>query len=278
MISSILSMANNALIYGHRPVAARTGAAAPADGFSYREEQEVRETETSSVESRQPAQEDRFTASLAARLRETGVTGPDGAERIARVTSQAREIVSQIRREDGQAEANQAMAQILTTATGENADVVLAGIAAARPAPSASKPLPGEEGVPAETAEMTPEDLKASVSTPSDEEIARRAADKVADKAAEAQASPPPRPVTENAASAVRTALDEMEAFAPAAAKADVERNFMSLVNKAEAAGAYQAAPANGQYAQFASSAPRAYQAAYSANRPGPGSLLSVRV
>jgi hypothetical protein len=288
MISSLLSMANNALIYTHKPVARAGGAVPPVNGPSYQDEQEVRENESRHVsETRPAAQEDRFSESLASRLRETGLTGPDSSGKIGEVTAKAREVVSQIRREDGASEANRAMAQILTSATGENADAVLSGIAARHSVPTQGKnPLPGEEEIPEETASRTPQDLQESAAEPSADEVARRAADLAAEKAAKSQAVPPASSGTRDTASAVRSALDEIEAFSPQAAKADAEGKFFSMVNKAEAQGVAAAASSYGAYGsggygaygQPGSSVPPAYQAAYSGRLPNPGSLLSVRV
>ncbi|MDR1038541.1 MAG: hypothetical protein LBT40_18825 [Deltaproteobacteria bacterium] len=319
MISSLLSMANNALIYTHKPVTRAGGASPPINGPSYQDEREVRESESRYVgETRPAAQEDRFSESLASRLRETGLTGPDSAERIAAVTDQAREVVSQIRREDGAAEANRAMAQILTEASADNAEEVIAAVASgqgagelamasqssssparsagARPAgPPPGGPPPAaaeddeddeetlaeylerlrEESLEEEAAK-TAEDLKESVASTSADEVAGLAADRIADELATSSAVPPAPPRAETAASAVRSALDEIEAFAPQAAKADVEGKFFSMVNKAQAqsAGAY----GSSGYGAAQSSVPPAYQAAYSGRVPNPGSLLSVRV
>jgi hypothetical protein len=281
MISSILTMANNALIYNYKPVSRAGGAAPPPGNVSYREEQETRGTETRDFKENGAAgRADRFSDSLATRLRETGLTGPDASSRIAQVTSQAREVVSQIRREEGAAEATRAMAQILTTVTGENADVALSAVASSRPAPSAGNQQAPADEIPEETAERTPEDLKESVSAPSAEEIARRAADRVADQAARSQAKATAGSETEGAASAVRSALDEIEAFSPDVAKAGAERQFFSMVNKAEAQEAVSSGRASsyGPYGfQSEGSAPRAYQVAF-AGRLNPGSLFSVRV
>ncbi|MDR1312654.1 MAG: hypothetical protein LBQ12_02915 [Deltaproteobacteria bacterium] len=291
MISSLLSLANSA-ITNYRPLARVGGAPPSASGASYLEEQEIREAENGSSlsEAKSAAPSDRFSESLASRLKETGLTGPEAGEKIAEITAQAREVVSRIRREDGPAEANRAKAQLLTSVTADNAGAILASVSSAT-----APPLPGDGDLPASSASGGAEGLKESASSPSAEEIAARAAEKLEGKG---PAGPPPPAEeeedtgegddefltgSESAASAVRAALDEFEAFAPQAAKAAAESRFFSLVNSAEAREAASRGPATtfGGFAGYAgegSSGPRAYQAAYSNRAPIPGSLLSVRV
>ncbi|MDR2613461.1 MAG: hypothetical protein LBG06_11830 [Deltaproteobacteria bacterium] len=281
MISSLLSMANNALSYSYKPVS-RPGAP-PASGAAYQEDREIRGSEARGPRESDGAglRQDRFSESLAGRLKETGLSGPEAPARIAEVTAKAQEIVSRIRAEEGAAAANSAKARILTAVSAENADAVLAGVAAGAAPRAVSRPLPGEGAAPGQQAAKTAEDLKESAAAPSAEEIARRAADRLADEAADAADSPPPAGTGERgAASAVRSALDEIEAFSPAAAEAEADAGlgFFSLVNKAEAAGAARIPSPGLGFPAEAGAAPRAYQAAYQNRLPGPGSLFSVRV
>jgi hypothetical protein len=273
MISSLLSAANNAALYScHKPVA-RAGL--QTGGFSYLEEREASEAQNRPQgEVRQAARQDRFAESLAARLKETGLTGPGASERIAEVSAQAQEIVSRIRREEGGAEANRAKARILTLATAENADAVLGSVAS-----SAAAPSPGADGTAAPGAPSG--DPEGSLPAPSADEIARRAAARLAEEEAAPPTEAPPEGGGSNAASAVRGALDEIEAFAPGVSRADSAGQFFKLVNKAAAqpsaqAAGYGAAAYGGAYG--GSTAPAAYQASYAARTPWPGSLLSVTV
>jgi hypothetical protein len=316
MITSLLSMANNALCSSHYKLARPSASVSSAGGIPYDEEQAA-ETQAAPLQTSSAASsEDRFAASLAARLRETGLTGPEAPEKIAEVTAQAQETVSRIRREEGAAEANRAKALILTAADAGNASQVIAGVTAGgAPAPAGGPPpaaseeeeeedenhngIPDDEeeadelyGVAAaateaeeagEDEETAAEDLKASVASPSADSVASRAGEKVADEAeAEAASAPPPPPPQSGgpaeAYSAVKSALDEIEAFAPSVSKEAGGIDLFTLVNKAGAAVAART-PASGfgAYAE-ASVTPKAYQAAYSGRLPNPGSLLSVRV
>ncbi|MDR3152964.1 MAG: hypothetical protein LBW85_01520 [Deltaproteobacteria bacterium] len=266
MISSLLSLANNAL--AGSPYRAFARPAAPVGAASYYDEKEAKEAESNARRPTGPASaEDRFSGSLAARLKETGLTGPESAERIARVTAQAREVISRIRREDGIAESNRAKAQILSSATAENAEAVLGAVASG---------TSGFKAGPAEAAE----------------EIAARAAEKLAaEEAAEAAEKADEGneeaavslsgagPASGGAAAAVLAAISETGGAFPEAARADAGTGFISLVRKAEAGEAPQAAAGFAAGRGDADAAiPRAYQAAYANRLPNPGSLLSVRI
>jgi hypothetical protein len=124
MISSILTCANNALLWSGGLASARAKFAEPAKPAA-----EQRVEVISAAAQRPESAEERqaensvlknFEKSLSERLRVTGLTGPESARKISELTKEASERVREVQREHGASEANRLMAEVLTQAFGEN--------------------------------------------------------------------------------------------------------------------------------------------------------------
>ncbi|MDR2405942.1 MAG: hypothetical protein LBE27_06190 [Deltaproteobacteria bacterium] len=126
MINSILTLANNALLYSGKLTANHA-----RYGFQPVEEVNPKSDEEKSVSTKPQSAEElqgktsvskNFEESLANHLKQTGLTGPEATQRIAELTKEANLKVKEVRREQGDYEANRLMASILTRTTGADPD------------------------------------------------------------------------------------------------------------------------------------------------------------
>ena len=129
MLSSILTMAHNALLYSGRALAPSHQQSVPLVGSSAEEEENLYLIEA--VEEKEGSSEslsstDKFKESLIALLKENGLSRSKGPAEIARAAEAAQAVVDAVKETDGSEAASRMKAVILTSASGENAEGLLA--------------------------------------------------------------------------------------------------------------------------------------------------------
>ncbi|MDR2338647.1 MAG: hypothetical protein LBF40_00685 [Deltaproteobacteria bacterium] len=228
MISSIITLANNALLYNGVLAANQARYGYQSAGAAQRTEAEkYQESKPDSIEEAKKKKislSEKFEESLAARLKETGLTGPEASQRIAELTQDASVRVQEVRKEQGDQEANRLMAEILTQASGTDA------------AQSVAQSL----------AYATADTKKAGFKDdgqPSSEEIAKRTTKKLERKIAQTQPAAGEEKPGDSAKAlegstnvflSVKAAVEDLKLSSPDAESPSVTE-FLSLVQKVKA-------------------------------------------
>ncbi|MDR2199091.1 MAG: hypothetical protein LBR53_06535 [Deltaproteobacteria bacterium] len=269
MIGSILTLANNALLYN--------GTLASLQARRHLEPQGVGAPPPDPVSSGvEPSREENreksslinnFELSLAQRLRENAGSGPEAAQKTALLAKEAAERIETVRREKGREEANRLMAQVLTRAGGSDPERITAGTLASLFQPESAAGAAGKKPPKEEVVKKAAEDIERKLER----------ADRVRTEengAEETVRKPDPALEVETAVKSLSLSGEELrELSAP---------EFINMVRKVEAEVALKEGPSeeeppnggNNRKGAYFSNLPAA--AAYRGSFPRAGSLLSV--
>ncbi|MDR2351934.1 MAG: hypothetical protein LBF22_02025 [Deltaproteobacteria bacterium] len=235
MISSILTLANNALLYSGKSTVnhAKYGFVPVEEVNPKSEEEKSVSTKPQSIEEVQGNSNvtKNFEESLKRHLKETGLTGPEAKERIAELTKEANQLVSEVRSEEGTLEANRLMASILTYTTGTDPESSLN---------AAVEAFYSEGNLVAQNeTKKTLENLKPVEEVPTEEEILQKT-EKSIEKNASEPASTEEEEETfsdgsvQNIFLSLKTSVDELKRLNPEA-KNPSTSEYINLVQKVEA-------------------------------------------
>ncbi|MDR2349848.1 MAG: hypothetical protein LBF41_04370 [Deltaproteobacteria bacterium] len=293
MISSLLTMANNALLYN-----GKTLASAPRQDVNAANETSLTEDYvylSDSVEETEEtpsilASTDKFTESLIARLKETGLSGSANLETLAAAAEAANQVVAAVSEKDGALAANQMKALILQNASGEDPE---GSIAKAVETYAAAVTLEAAtEKAAKEKEEKEEEEEEEAAAALIEEEIAKKTEEKIAREAerkaaATAETAEGEAAVVEEKSAdivaAIRSAVEEIENLSLVKGEASLGiDSVLSIFTKVKAEigqtadGKFAAATENVDgYGQNVFQSNRAF---YGSGHPNPGSLLSLRV
>ncbi|MDR1167026.1 MAG: hypothetical protein LBO66_14380 [Deltaproteobacteria bacterium] len=133
MISSILNLANQTLLYNGSLASTRRAPLSPIGEVGARDEERVtlQVADETSLSFGAASPGDKFTESLAARLRETGLAGPGAETRAIAIAAAAGAVINEVKEENGPAAANRLKAEIMREASGQESDGQIGAIVGA---------------------------------------------------------------------------------------------------------------------------------------------------
>jgi hypothetical protein len=241
MISSLLTMANNALIYNGRSITPSLRQHDTYVNEVNRQEENVYLADSVEEKKETPevlSSKNKFTASLEARYKETGLTGSDSAERIVQLADAAQKAVQAVDDEEGSLASNQLKALILTTASGTDPEGTLTKAVQSF---VAAKSLE----LAAESREKKAEEEKKANSSPTvtKEEVAKKAEEKIekeaskeSEKVANDKGSKNDDSEPVDIVATIKTALESIEDLSLGTEKANLGiANILPIINKVKA-------------------------------------------